>query len=94
VLAAEPARWRPHLCATSSAGLQQPRKPLQLAAVGATGAASPRPLPQDTALRFEALMPGMLVEAHVAGVLADGVRRTVAAPPTARHALLRARLRG
>jgi hypothetical protein len=59
-----PARWRPHLFALTSGGLQQPRKPLQLAAVG--GAAKPPPpLTQDTAYKFEGLQPGMLVDAQV-----------------------------
>ena len=83
---AHPARWRPHLCAVSASILQQPRKPIQLAAAGALGGAGgsaaaaaaaapvPRPLPSDTALKFEALQPGMLVDAQVSGVLADGLR--------------------
>lgn len=53
-------------------GVQQPRKPLQLASVGV--GVPPKPLPQDTALKFESLQPGMVVSAQVSGVLADGLR--------------------
>ena len=53
--------------------MQQARKPLQLTAIGADGA-PPRVMGHETALKFEAVQPGMVVEAHVAGVLADGVR--------------------
>ena len=56
-----------------SGSLQQARKPLQLAAVSPENP-PPRVLGQDTAFRFEALQPGMLVEANVAGLLADGLR--------------------
>ena len=69
---ASAARWRPYLCSVVSGGVQQPRKPVQLASVGA--GAPPLPLPQDTALRFEALQPGMVVSAQIAGFLADGLR--------------------
>ena len=74
---AEPAKWRPHLCAVSAGGLQHARKPLQLAALGVHGStldAKVRSIPQETALKFEALLPGMIVDAKVGGILADGVR--------------------
>ena len=70
--AGEPARWRPHLMAMASSLLQQPRKPLQLAAV--SEAYVPRPTTQETAYKFEGLSAGMLVEAQVSGVLGDGLR--------------------
>ena len=63
----EPARWRPHLCATSSTHVQQPRKPLQLTATGPHGAA-PRALAHDTVLKFEGLLPGMRPSAEGRGV--------------------------
>ena len=72
--AAEPAKWRPHLCATTTGGVQQARKPLQLAAVGEHGDWATRTLNQETALKFEGLQPGMIVDAKVVGVLGDGVR--------------------
>lgn len=68
----EPLQWRPYLCAATTSTLQQARKPLQLAAVD--GHEAPRALPQETALSFEALQPGMVMEAEVTGLLADGIK--------------------
>lgn len=72
-----PSRWRPHLFAMQAGMLQQPRKPLQLAAVGASFV--PRPLGQETAYKFEGLHAGMLVEAQVREAAATR-HRTRAAP--------------
>jgi hypothetical protein len=69
---AGPPAWRPVLCSVVGGGMQQARRPLQLAAVGA--GAPPTPLPQDAAMRFEALQPGMVVNAQVHRVLDDGLR--------------------
>lgn len=58
-------------------GRVTPRPPLvrlrrlQIACADVEG---PTPLPADAAMRFEALLPGMLVIAQVTGMLSDGIR--------------------
>ncbi|KAL3928463.1 MAG: hypothetical protein SGPRY_002376 [Prymnesium sp.] len=67
--ASGPPRWRAALYRSASAMV--PRRPLQLAPIDPS---SPMVLPADAALRFDAILPGMLVTAQISGVLADGLR--------------------
>jgi len=63
-----PPRWRPVLAATLSP--TERGRPMQLGSVSATR----KPLGVNAPLGFDNLVPGLLVNASVAGVLADGVR--------------------